>query len=136
MATVTVLTAEGATEIDGTVDGGRVLTSPEGIRAALGWELKPEGLCRDDRCVLVPPDVGGRDGGPLDLVAIAGLLGSSSLVDESHGVIAVGVPSSDRRQALTGRIAPDFSLPDLEGTVHTLEQFKDRKRLLVAFASW
>jgi hypothetical protein len=37
---------------------------------------------------------------------------------------------------LTDRHAPAFTLPDLDGTPHSLEEWDDRKKLLFAFASW
>ncbi len=123
-------------EIDGAPSDGRVLTDHAGVTAALGWEMKPEGLCRGDVCVPVrdPAAVVTDDG--IDLTAVAGLLGMSTLVDEEAGVVAVSAPAGDRRAALVGRQAPNFVLPDLDGDLHSLEQFKDRKRLLIAFASW
>lgn len=123
-------------EIDGAPSDGRVLTDDAGVTAALGWEMKPEGLCRGDVCVPVrdPAAVVTDDG--IDLTAVAGLLGMSTLVDEEAGVVAVSAPAGDRRAALVGRQAPNFVLPDLDGDLHSLEQFKDRKRLLIAFASW
>ena len=33
-------------------------------------------------------------------------------------------------------VAPSFALPDLDGNLHALEEWHDRKKLLVAFASW
>jgi hypothetical protein len=33
-------------------------------------------------------------------------------------------------------VAPSFELADLDGKLHALEEWHDRKKLLVAFASW
>ena len=41
-----------------------------------------------------------------------------------------------RREALEGRQAPDFELPDLDGVDHRLTEWDGRRRLLVAFATW
>lgn len=129
---LTVLTPEGANTVDGRISAGRATVAVADLPAAIGWELKPEGLCRGDLCV----PVRGLGGPEVDLEAAAGAIGSSVLVDPDTGTVAVSVPAQDRRQALVGRRAPDFTLPDLDGTPHTLEQFADRKRLLIAFASW
>ena len=141
MSMVKVLTqdpagADPVRSIDAVVADGRVLTDGSGIATALGWDLKPEGLCRGDVCVPVRADAGVVAGDQVDLGAVASVLGMSTLVDEEQGLVAVSAPSADRRAALKGRIAPDFALPDLDGKLRTLEEFKDRKRLLIAFASW
>ena len=39
--------------VTGTTDGDRFLVDPAAFHDALGWELKPEGLCRGDVCVPV-----------------------------------------------------------------------------------
>ncbi|MEQ8839522.1 MAG: hypothetical protein RIB98_00960 [Acidimicrobiales bacterium] len=136
MPRLQVLTIDEVNDVDAEIVDGRVVTDQAGISAALGWQLKPEGLCRDDVCVPVRDRDALRVGDGFDLTAVAGLLGLSTLVDADRELVAVSAPAADRRAALKGRVAPDFSLPDLDGNLHTLEEFKDRKRLLVAFASW
>lgn len=106
------------------------------LDATLGWTLKPEGLCRADTCVLVPdrPPLE-RDGG-IDTVAVAALLDRPAVVDETSGVAAIGAPRGLRRAALDDLRAPDFTLPDIDGTPHALSDHRSKKRLLVAFSSW
>jgi hypothetical protein len=136
MTTLTVLTPGEQIEVDADVDDGSVLVGPEALDAALGWRLEPEGLCRGDVCVPAGDDSGVRRGDRVDLVATTALLGCASLLDAEASVLAVGVPRDDRRRALQGREAPDFTLPDLDGVERSLEAYRDHKRLLVAFASW
>ena len=140
MSMMKVLTQDAAGDpvrsIAAVVADGRVLTDTNGITTGLGWDLKPEGLCRGDVCVPVRPEAGVEANGQIDFGAVASVLGMSTLVDEEHGLVAVSAPAADRRAALKGRVAPDFALPDLDGRLRTLEEFKDRKRLLIAFASW
>jgi hypothetical protein len=133
---LTVLTPAGSTSVDATREGDRLLVDPADLPVALGWELKPEGLCRDDVCVPVRDDSNLRHADRVDLVVAADLLGSTLLVSEEPLVAALSVPASERSRTLLGRLAADFVLPDLDGNRHSLEEFKDRKRLLVAFASW
>ncbi len=122
--------------ITGTIDGGRLLIDPGSFAATLGWELKPEGLCRGDVCVPVadpgPLVVAGR----LDLATVAAALGRPVVIDADAGIAAVGLSTDERRRALDGLEAPDFRLPDLDGTAHGLDEWQGRKKLLVTFASW
>jgi hypothetical protein len=116
---------------------GRVLVAAEALPTVLGWTLKPEGLCRAEACVpLWDRDTVVTDDGRVDLLGAAGALDRPALFDEESGVLAVGSPRGDRRRALAGRRAPEVELPDLDGNLHTLEQFLDRRVTLVAFASW
>jgi hypothetical protein len=136
MSTLTVLSPDAVSTAEATIVDGRVLVAPDVVASTLGWELKAEGLCRDDVCIPVRDDAGVRCGDSVDLAAAAAAVGSSVLVDDEASVMAISISSDRRRNALKGRQAGDFTLPDLDGTLHSLEDFKDRKRLLVAFASW
>jgi hypothetical protein len=131
--TVTVID-ERARTVDGDFAGGRVLVGANGVRDALGWELKPEGLCRADVCVPLPDAA--RDDGRVDLASAARALGRPVVVDPELGVVAVALPSEARQRALDGLQAPAFTLPDLDGRSHTLSDWDGRKRLLIAFSTW
>lgn len=112
------------------------LVDDDELEASLGWTLKPQGLCRDDACVIVPdPDALRRDG-RLDVVAVAGLLDRPAVSDDESGLVAIGAPRERRRGALREQRAPDFVLPDLDGMPVALSDHRSKKRLLVAFASW
>ena len=100
-----------------------------GAERSLGWERKPEGLCRDEMCVPVPS-------GPLDLAAVAAVLHRPLVIDEAAGVAAIGASSMARGAALHSGMAPDFTLKDLAGHAWTLSQFRGRKVVLYAYASW
>ena len=112
------------------------LVSTDELRRELGWELKPEGLCREDVCVLVPDRTSLEADGKIDAVAVAALLDRPALVDEVTGVVAIGAQRSIRQRAIDDLQAPDFVLPDLDGTPHALSDHRSKKRLLVAFSSW
>ena len=98
---------------------------------AVGWERKPEGLCRDDMCVPLPAGDGG-----LDLAGVAAALGRPLVIDEAAGVAAMGEASARRGEALSSGHAPDFTLPDLSGRPWTLSEFRGRKVVLYVYASW
>lgn len=99
----------------------------------LGWTRKPEGLCRDEVCIPVPGDVGP---GPIEAAKLARLLRRPIAIDAAEHVASFGASSSDRADALRSGIAPDFDLPDLDGVVHSLSDFRGKKVVLYAYASW
>ena len=101
----------------------------------LGWSLRPEGLCRDDTCVLVPDRAAlvGSDG--IDLRVLGDLLDRPVALDDGSNLAAIGLERSRRRSALRDLVAPDFRLPDLDGGVTALSDHRSKKRLLVAFSS-
>ena len=72
----------------------------------------------------------------LDLAAVAGVLDRPMVVDSEASVAVLGVPAAVRRSTVDGFRAPAFELPDLDGRLHSLEEWRGRKKLLVAFASW
>jgi hypothetical protein len=125
--------------LDAIVDEGRVRISPETLKSSLGWELKPEGLCRDATCVPVRdrealvPDA---ESGAVDLAAFAAALGRPLAVEASAGVAALGIAACERAGQLASLEAPDFELPDLSGRLHRLSDHRGKKVLLIAYASW
>jgi hypothetical protein len=122
--------------VDATVADERLLVSPEHLSAALGWELKPEGLCRGDTCVPVRDTAALFVDGQLDLGAVAAALGRPWVVDAEAGLAALALDAESRRRALRDHHAPPFTLPDLAGETHRLDDWAGQKKLLVAFASW
>jgi hypothetical protein len=99
----------------------------------LGWERKPEGLCRDEVCIPVPAGVAA---GPMDASLLARLLGRPLVVDADERVAAFGASATERADALRSGLAPDFALPDVDGVVHRLSDYRGRKVVLYAYASW
>jgi hypothetical protein len=57
-------------------------------------------------------------------------------IDREEGVAYLGVSARARAEQLASLQAPDFSLPDLQGRVHSLSEHRGKKVLLVAYASW
>ena len=56
--------------------------------------------------------------------------------DPRHDVWSVGETAAARRARQATLEAPDFRLPDLEGRMHTLSQYRGRRVFLVSWASW
>ena len=48
----------------------------------------------------------------------------------------LGASAGDRASQLASMEAPDFTLPDLEGHLHSLRDQRGKKTLLIAWASW
>ena len=111
-------------------------TITEAQLGELGWTLKPEGLCQDDTCVLVPDRGALQTDAGIDLGELGRLLDRPIVVDDVAGVAAIGAPRALRRRALDDLAAPDFTLPDLDGGLVALSDHRSKKRLLIAFSSW
>jgi len=115
---------------------GRVLVDVDALPAALGWTLKPEGLCRDEVCVPVRDRDALFVGEQVDVIAAADAVGLATVVDADTGMVAVALDREHRRAALESLTAPDVVLHDLEGAPHALSEWRGQKRLLHAFSSW
>ena len=104
--------------------------SPGEFERRTGWAIKPEGACRDDRCVPLPGVA--RD--PVDVRALAERLSMPLVHDEAAGLWALGPEAGGR--ALTSPAAPELELPDADGRMFRLDSLRGQKVLLVAWASW
>jgi hypothetical protein len=102
------------------------------LAAETGWEVKPEGACKDVRCVPLPAGV--HDGDTVDLPAFAAALGLALLQDEHESLWSLGPESGGR--ALTSVQAPDLVLPTLDGEPFELARLRGKKVLIAAWASW
>ncbi len=103
-----------------------------------GWAIRPEGLCKDDRCVPVPGAASAGTPGPqgahLDIRSLAERLAMPLVHDETSGLWCLGPEAGGR--ALAGAHAPDLILPDAGGGEFHLSSLRGLKVLLVAWASW
>ncbi len=101
---------------------------------ATGWTLKPEGMCLAERCVPLPASA--VTGDQVDVAAFWTRLGGPVVGAESGEVWALGTPADERNAALDGLEAPDFTLPDVDGTPRSLSQLRGKKVFLATWASW
>jgi peroxiredoxin len=113
-----------------------MLIAASDLERATGWVRKPEGLCRGDVCVPVRDPAALEVGEMVDLVAFARVLGRRSILDEEARIIALAGDAQDRRGALEGLMAPDFTLPTLDGDLLRFSDTDGYKRVLVTFSSW
>ena len=124
--------AEDAREV-----GDRLLLAPADFEAATGWVLKPQGLCREDACLLLPPDGSWRDDqGRIDLVPFGNHFKQPVVRDVEHSVWAVGASADARLDALLSLEAPDFTLPDVDGKAHSLSDFRGKKVFMFSWGSY
>lgn len=103
-----------------------------------GYEAKPEGMCKGPVCVPVPrgPARFVDDAGNIDAAAFWRYIGNLVVSDETGGIWAFGAGAGERAQALETLEAPDFALPDFDGTTHRLSDYRGRKVFLATWASW
>lgn len=99
-----------------------------------GWALKPQGMCRGDLCVPLPAQA--VEGSDVDVEALWKTLGGPVIASDGGEVWALGAPAEERNAALEGLEAPDFTLPDVDGTPRTLSQLRGKKVFLATWASW
>ena len=136
---VTVLTEQSATEVVATdgPDDGLWLSAADAERAT-GWVLKPEGFCKDAICVPTPA---GRDreftrGETVNVAAFWRLMGQPTVRDSDGETWMLGAGADDRSARLQTLEAPDFTLPDLDGRMHSLSDHRGKKVFLVTWSSW
>jgi hypothetical protein len=112
------------------------------LTQATRFELKPEGVCREELCFPIPKprtaEFLKKDGALtwFNLSAFARMLKQPAARDEALGVFYFG-PRPDQQNAhLQSLVAPDFTLPDKDGKPRSLSEFRGKKVLLVTWASW
>ena len=143
MEPVTIL-ADGRTTTvpKGMVSGDDVWLREADLSGATGWEVKPEGVCRDDVCVPLP---GGAAGGLLrdqdgerwlDVTAFARYVGQPYAHEGAKRVWSFGPPAHEWERRAASDVAPDFTLPDFNGRPRSLSEFLGRKVFLLTWASW
>lgn len=118
-------------------DGDALWLDVRVLPGATGWELKPEGMCRGEVCVPIPPARAAefvRDG-QFNLRAFADHLGQPVVNEPAAGAWVIGEAAGDRASRLQGE-APDFELPDVSGALHRLSDHRGKKVLVVTWGSW
>jgi hypothetical protein len=104
--------------------------------------LKPEGACLAELCIPVRQD---RDSelfvtraaqGWFNVTELARRLQQAFVFDDAHAVWSFGTIPVTRSAFFQSAIAPDFALPDREGRLVRLSDFRGKKVLIVTWASW
>lgn len=133
----TILYADREEHIEAaTVRDGDLWIPIADLGLATGWKLEPQGLCQGDVCVPLPTDSAGWvDGDAFNLSAFGRHL-RQQVAHEDHSVFAFSEPAGRRLDVLDTLEAPDFTLPDLDGRLHSLSDHRGKKVLLFAWASY
>ena len=132
-----VLREEQQTEVQA-APGAELWLHRDDVEPASGWQLKPEGFCRDEVCVPLP---GGVDseyvrGDEVNLAALWTLMGKPVVASESGDAWFLGEGAQERNDALLSLEAPDFTLPDFDGNLVSLSNYRRMRVLLLTWASW
>ena len=112
------------------------------LSRATRYVIKPQGVCRDELCFPLPKsrktEFVSKKGVTtwFNLSEFAKLVKQPVVVDQKNGVWYFGARASEQTSYLTSLEAPNFSLPDLNGKLHSLADFRGKKVLLVTWASW
>ena len=138
----TIIYEDHATEISpANEDTGQLWVTTNDVKRATGFELKPQGVCRNELCFPLPKSREqefvrkGTGKTWFNLVAFAQLVHQPVAHDEALATWYFGL-RADQRHALSPLEAPDFSLPDMHGKIHSLSDLRGKKVLLVTWASW
>jgi AhpC/TSA family len=123
---------------------GQLWITTADLTRATRFEVKPQGVCRDELCFPLPKarqqeflrKNGGKDAGTwFNLTAFAALVHQSVAHDDAQSMWYFGL-RSDQHQRLASLRAPDFTLPDMNGKMHSLSDYRGKKVFLVTWASW
>jgi hypothetical protein len=115
---------------------------PQDLPRINDFELKPEGACLAELCVPVRQD---RDSeffvtrarqGWFNVTELARRLQQAFAVDHEHSVWSFGNIPVTRNAFLESAMAPDFAIPNRQGTLVRLSDFRGKKVLIVTWASW
>ncbi len=132
----TILTGEDTSEVDAIARPATLLLEPATLRDVTGWELKPEGLCRDDVCVPIRNRSDVQIDGHVDLRVVTELLGRPLAIDEETAVAAIGESAATRAAQLAEGHLADLVLHDVDGRPFSWPAIGRKKKVLVTWASW
>ena len=137
----TVVYDDVASSVHAEPDPSQLWMTTADLTRATRFELKPQGVCRDELCFPLPKarkqeflrDAPGKHW--FNMIAFAGLVQQPVAHDEGLATWYFGL-RADQRQVLTSLEAPNFTLPDMNGKMHSLSDFRGKKVFLVTWASW
>ena len=96
------------------------------------FEVKPQGACRADVCIPLSKTL--KNGDWFNLTGFAHKIGESVVAEQN--VYSFGEIPVLRGSFYNSRIAPDFAVPDRQGKIVHLSDFRGKKALVITWASW
>ncbi len=131
----TVLYGDNAVKLDRTKPDSKDLWIRKAdLERINGFELKPQGACRNEMCIPVTKAM--SQGEWFNLTAFAHKVNQTYLNDPAARVWSFGEIPALTGNYTTARIAPDFAVPDRKGKTVHLSDFRGKKALVVTWASW
>jgi len=103
--------------------------NPVGFRLGINRTWDSRWFAGRDYATLLHEDVKIRE-------FIADKLQQAHVTDYADGIWSFGAMPLERRGFLQGGEAPDFALPDRDGNIVRLSDFRGKKVLLLTWASW
>lgn len=104
--------------------------------------MKPQGVCRKELCFPIPSARKSEfliKKGSItwfNLSAFARLVKQPIAHDEALATWYFGPRPDTQNSFLSSLNAPNFTLPDMNGKMHSLSDFRGKKVLLITWASW
>jgi hypothetical protein len=112
------------------------------LKLATGFYIKPKGICRAELCFPIPAKrktefISKRKAVTwFNLTEFAALIKQPVARDEKNAVWYFGPRAQAHEGYIDSLEAPDFTLPDAAGKLHSLSSFRGKKVMLVTWASW
>ena len=112
------------------------------LTRSTGFVVKPQGVCRSELCFPLPKqrkaDFLGQRGKVawFNLSEFARLVKQPVAHDEKLATWCFGPRPEGQDGYLATLEAPNFTLPDRNGKLHSLSDFRGKKVLLITWASW
>ena len=132
-----------ATEVTNAAETANTLwITTQDLTRATRFVIKPQGVCRDELCFPLPKnrkaEFVSKKGATtwFNLSEFAKLIKQPVASDQKNGVWYFGARTEEQNGYLASLEAPNFTLPDLNGKLHSLADFRGKKVLLVTWASW
>jgi hypothetical protein len=112
------------------------------LKTATRYVVKPQGICRDELCFPIPNNrkaqFVNKQGKTewFNLSEFARLVKQPVTVDDKHTIYYFCARPDAQNAHLNTLDAPNFTLPDMNGKMHSLTDFRGKKVLLITWASW